>query len=127
MMPGPWQLLIILAVVLLLFGGRGKISAIMGDFGKGLRSFKTGLKGEEENASADEVEEIEAEPAPAAEKKPAAKKKAAAKKKPCHAGHWWLGIPRSRLRTDHGGRTEGASEDAAQLYAIFAFHAQDGP
>ena len=50
MMPGPWQLLIILAVVLLLFGGRGKISAIMGDFGKGLRSFKTGLKGEEENA-----------------------------------------------------------------------------
>jgi len=81
MMPGPWQLLIILAVVLLLFGGRGKISAIMGDFGKGLRSFKTGLKGEEENASADEVEEIEAEPAPAAEKKPAAKKKAAAKRK----------------------------------------------
>ena len=79
MMPGPWQLLIILAVVLLLFGGRGKISAIMGDFGKGLRSFKTGLKGEEENASADE--EIEAEPAPAAEKKPAAKKKTVAKKK----------------------------------------------
>ena len=47
MMPGPWQLLIILAVVLLPFGGRGKISA-PGDFGKGLRSFKTGLKGEEE-------------------------------------------------------------------------------
>jgi len=81
MMPGPWQLLIILAVVLLLFGGRGKISAIMGDFGKGLRSFKTGLKGEEENASADEVEEIEAEPAPAAEKKPAARKKAAARRR----------------------------------------------
>ena len=73
MMPGPWQLLIILAVVLLLFGGRGKISAIMGDFGKGLRSFKTGLKGGQENASADEIEEIEVEPAPAAEKKPAAK------------------------------------------------------
>ena len=73
--------LVVLAVVLLLFGGRGKISSIMGDFGKGLRSFKTGLKGEEENASADEVEEIEAEPAPAAEKKPAAKKKAAAKKR----------------------------------------------
>ena len=81
MMPGPWQLLIILAVVLLLFGGRGKISAIMGDFGKGLRSFKPGLQGEEENASAAEVGEIEAEPAPAAEKKPAAKKKAAARKK----------------------------------------------
>ena len=40
------------AVVLLLFGGRGKVSAIMGDFGKGLRNFKTGLKGQEEEADA---------------------------------------------------------------------------
>ena len=67
MMPGPWQLLIILAVVLLLFGGRGKISAIMGDFGKGLRNFKTGLKGDEGEAAgaeAEDVEVIEAAPAP---------------------------------------------------------------
>ena len=28
--------LLVAAVVLLLFGGRGKISALMGDFGKGL-------------------------------------------------------------------------------------------
>ena len=34
--------IVVLAVVLLLFGGRGKVSAIMGDFGKGLRNFKTG-------------------------------------------------------------------------------------
>ena len=40
--------IVVLAVVLLLFGGRGKVSAIMGDFGKGLRNFKTGLKGSEE-------------------------------------------------------------------------------
>ena len=45
-----WQGLIILAVVLLLFGGRGKISAIMGDVGKGLRSFRTGLKGKDDAA-----------------------------------------------------------------------------
>ena len=32
-----WHWLIVLAVVLLLFGGRGKISQLMGDFGKGLR------------------------------------------------------------------------------------------
>ena len=38
----PLQWIVILAVVLLLFGGRGKVSAIMGDFGKGLRNFKTG-------------------------------------------------------------------------------------
>ena len=43
--------LVVLAVVLLLFGGRGKVSAIMGDFGKGLRNFKTGLKGDEGEAA----------------------------------------------------------------------------
>ena len=73
--------IVVLAVVLLLFGGRGKVSAIMGDFGKGLRNFKTGLKGPEEDAG-EEAEVIEE--APKAEKKPAAKKvapkKAAAKK-----------------------------------------------
>jgi len=41
---GIWQWVIVLAIVLLLFGGRGKISSLMGDFGKGLKSFKTGLK-----------------------------------------------------------------------------------
>ena len=73
--------IVVLAVVLLLFGGRGKVSAIMGDFGKGLRNFKTGLKGPDEEA--EEAEAIETAPKPAA-KKPAAKraapKKAAAKK-----------------------------------------------
>ena len=73
--------IVVLAVVLLLFGGRGKVSAIMGDFGKGLRNFKTGLKGPAEDA-AEEVEAIE--DAPEAPKKPVAKKaapkKAAVKK-----------------------------------------------
>ena len=73
---GPWQLLIILAIVLLLFGGRGKISAIMGDFGKGLRNFKTGMKGPEEDAG-QETDVLEE--APKAAKKPAAKKPAAKK------------------------------------------------
>ena len=69
--------IVVLAVVLLLFGGRGKVSAIMGDFGKGLRNFKTGLKGPEEDAG-EEAEAIEEAPKPAAKK--AAPKKAAAKK-----------------------------------------------
>jgi len=38
-----WHWLIVLAVVLLLFGGRGKISSLMGDFGKGLAAFKKGV------------------------------------------------------------------------------------
>jgi sec-independent protein translocase protein TatA len=43
-----WHLLILLAVAVLIFGGGGKLSRIMGDFGKGINSFKAGLKSEEE-------------------------------------------------------------------------------
>ncbi len=43
-----WHWLIVLAVVLVLFGGGGKISKLMGDFGKGLKSFKKNLKEEGE-------------------------------------------------------------------------------
>ncbi|MEE2759906.1 MAG: twin-arginine translocase TatA/TatE family subunit [Pseudomonadota bacterium] len=42
-----WHWLVVLAVVLVLFGGKGKISSLMGDFGKGLKSFKKGLKEDE--------------------------------------------------------------------------------
>mgnify|MGYP006179910323 CR=1 FL=1 len=37
-----WQLLIIALVVLVLVG-RGRISEMMGDFGKGIKSFKKGM------------------------------------------------------------------------------------
>jgi len=47
-----WHWLIVLAVVLILFGGGGKISKLMGDFGKGLRSFKKGLAEDEANKDA---------------------------------------------------------------------------
>jgi sec-independent protein translocase protein TatA len=43
-----WHWLIVLAVVLLMFGGRGKISQLMGDFGKGLNAFKKGVGTPEE-------------------------------------------------------------------------------
>lgn len=43
-----WHWLVVLAVVLLLFGGGGKISKIMGDMAKGVKSFKKGLKEEDE-------------------------------------------------------------------------------
>ena len=42
-----WHWLVVLVVVLVLFGGGGKISRLMGDFGKGLKSFKKGMKEED--------------------------------------------------------------------------------
>ncbi len=38
-----WHWLIVLMVVMLLFG-TGKISGVMGDFAKGIKAFKKGLK-----------------------------------------------------------------------------------
>ena len=47
---GIWQLLIIAVIVILLFG-RGKISDLMGDVAKGIKSFKKGMA-EDDTASA---------------------------------------------------------------------------
>lgn len=51
MQPGIWQILIVAIVVLILFG-RGRISEMMGDFGKGISSFKKGMT--EEPSAKDE-------------------------------------------------------------------------
>ena len=48
-----WHWIIVLAVGLLLFGGRGKISELMGDMAKGIKAFKKGMT---------EDEKVEAEP-----------------------------------------------------------------
>ena len=45
---GVWQLLIVLAIVLLLFG-RGKIPQLMGDMAKGIKSFKKGMSNSDED------------------------------------------------------------------------------
>ena len=38
-----WQIAIVVVIVVLLFG-RGKISSLMGDVAKGIKSFKKGMK-----------------------------------------------------------------------------------
>ena len=43
-----WHWLVVIAVVALLFGGRGKISDLMGDVAKGVKSFKKGLADDDE-------------------------------------------------------------------------------
>ena len=45
-MPHWTGFLIVGVLFVLLFGGRGKISSIMGDMGKGITSFRKGLKDE---------------------------------------------------------------------------------
>lgn len=49
-----WHWLIVLAVVLILFGGSGKISSLMGDMAKGIKSFKKGLA-EDPDAKAEDA------------------------------------------------------------------------
>ncbi|MEM6410312.1 MAG: twin-arginine translocase TatA/TatE family subunit [Pseudomonadota bacterium] len=55
---GPLQIVIFLVVAVLVFGGRGRISSIMGDVAKGIRSFRTGLKEPEEEPKAVAKEEM---------------------------------------------------------------------
>ena len=53
MSPGLMQILIVVVIALLLFGGRGKIAAVMGDFAKGITSFRKGLKDDDDEDDAD--------------------------------------------------------------------------
>lgn len=53
--------LLLIAVVVLVLFGRGKISSLMGEVGKGITSFKKGVKDGEneiEEASAEDVKDI---------------------------------------------------------------------
>jgi sec-independent protein translocase protein TatA len=59
-----WHWLILIMVVALLFGGRGKISGLMGDLAQGIRNFKEGLKDPQDpKALADKHETAEAKKA----------------------------------------------------------------
>ncbi|HVZ08784.1 twin-arginine translocase TatA/TatE family subunit [Rhodopila sp.] len=49
-----WHWLVVLAVILVLFGGGNKISGLMGDFAKGIKSFKKNMA-EEDDASMEEA------------------------------------------------------------------------
>ena len=74
MAPSWWQILIVLVLFVLLFG-RGKISDLMGDVAKGIKSFKTGMADDgEAEAKAGDPPVIEHEkPKPQAQSKPRAK------------------------------------------------------
>jgi sec-independent protein translocase protein TatA len=42
-----WHWLVVAVIVLILFGGRGKISELMGDVARGIKSFRKGLSEDE--------------------------------------------------------------------------------
>ena len=60
-----WHWAVVLLVVLLLFGG-GKVSSLMGDFAKGIKSFKKGLSEEDEKPAEKPAEKSPVSGAPAA-------------------------------------------------------------
>ena len=49
---GVWQLVLILAIILIIFGG-GKIPRLLGDFGKGIKNFKKEIKSDNREESED--------------------------------------------------------------------------
>jgi sec-independent protein translocase protein TatA len=53
---GPWQVIIVLVIILILFGA-GKLPRVMGDLAKGVKNFKKGLNEEDREAA------IESKPA----------------------------------------------------------------
>jgi sec-independent protein translocase protein TatA len=50
-----WHWIIVLVVVLVLFGGRGKISSLAGDLANGINAFKKNLKSSSEEEKAEEA------------------------------------------------------------------------
>ena len=66
-----WHWLIVLVVVLLLFGS-GKISGLMGDLAKGIKSFRQNIKDDKDETEAAEAEQRPAGTLPGPESREAA-------------------------------------------------------
>jgi sec-independent protein translocase protein TatA len=65
-----WHWMLFGAVALLVFGGKGKISDIMGDVAKGIKSFKKGMADDDEapaSAPASAQRTLESRPASSAD------------------------------------------------------------
>lgn len=56
MSPGIWQIAIVVILLVLLFG-RGKISSLMGDVAKGIKSFKKGMASDTDDAEPKNISE----------------------------------------------------------------------
>jgi len=59
-MIGPWQIVLIVAVILLLFGGK-KVPELMKGMGKGIKGFKDEMRGEGEEPKSKTTTEVKTE------------------------------------------------------------------
>ena len=102
-----WHWLIFLAVALLLFGGSGKISSIMGDVAKGIKSFKKGMAEDDETAKSTIRPRRTSRPRPSRRRRPSplAAPGAEANK----AGWSHQGLTASRLEAADCGAAAGAA------------------
>ena len=57
-----WSGIIIVAVLVVLLFGRGKISSIMGDVAKGIKSFKKGMSSDDTGMPSDSVDQSKSTP-----------------------------------------------------------------
>ena len=60
MMPGPFELVIILAIVILIFGGK-RLKNLGSDLGGAIKGFKSSVKDSEEEEEEEEAIEVEVE------------------------------------------------------------------
>ena len=63
-----WHWVLVLVVVLVLFGGRGKLSSLMGDAAKGIKAFREGLKNDDADKK-DDATNKDAAPLPSEKEK----------------------------------------------------------
>jgi sec-independent protein translocase protein TatA len=76
--PSWWQILVVLVLFVLLFG-RGKISDLMGDVAKGIKSFKAGMADDEEAQPGPQEPKVIEHEVPPPKPKPRAKSASRAK------------------------------------------------
>ncbi len=54
-----WHWVLLLVVVMVVFGGKGKVSDLMGDVAKGIKSFKKGMADDPTEEAMEEVKTLE--------------------------------------------------------------------
>ena len=63
--PGLWGIIIVAVVVVVLFG-RGKISGVMGEFASGIKAFQKGMRDDDDKPRMTTTAQVQAPPPPAA-------------------------------------------------------------